>query len=186
MRFVGHNLVTLVLVVVIAMPALSPPALLHSHTNGDTSHNHLAAATPSHGYSHSHGPRHNHSSQHSHRVEAKTARHSHDSSAAHSANAPFAHYHVFWFGFTTSLPAPERSDSQRPMADAVEWVPLISETGLPDPIEDGSNFVAVDLATPTGLVRQLPVRHEIRPQSASAMGLLCDTARRKRSGVLVI
>lgn len=188
MRFVGHNLVTLLLTTVMAMPMLSPPALRHSHAGGDTPHSHRAEAVHSHGHSHLHGPKHSHSSRHSHRADPKAAQHLHGHRKTHSANPPVEHYHVYWFGFETWLPlsAPQRSDSSQPVSDAGQWVPLISDVRLPDRTDDGSNFVAVELGTPTRLTPRLPVRAETRPLKESAANLLCDTARRERSGVLVI
>lgn len=186
MRFLSRNLVTVLLIVVMAMPALSSPALRHSHADGDRSHDHRVVH-----HGHSHGPNHSHSSRHHHRhhhTDAKTAKHSHDGDEAHSAMPPVEHYHVFWFGFATSLPlsAPERSDSPRAISKMNQWVPLVSEFRLPDAAQDGSSLVAVDHCTPTGLTPRLPNRSEAHPPQTSAMVLLCDTARRERSGVLVV
>ena len=44
MRSFGHILMTLLLIAVMAIPAVSPPALRHSHTDGDKSHQHGAAS----------------------------------------------------------------------------------------------------------------------------------------------
>lgn len=188
MRFLSRNLVTVLLIVVMAMPALSPPALRHSHAAGDRPHDHRVAQR---GHSHSHGPTHSHSSRHHHRhhrTDVTTAKHSHDAGEAHSATPPVEHYHVFWFGFTTSLPlpAPEHSDSPGAMPKKDQWVPLAPEIRLPDATQDGSTLVAVDLCTPTCLTPRLPDRSEAHPPRRCAIVLLCDTARRERSGVLVV
>ena len=184
MRFFGRNLVILLLIAVMEMPVVSPPALRHSHPDGDTSHRYDVATVKLHGHSHAHGPRHSHSSGQGHRTEAAKAKHSHDDRASHSAQSPVEHYHVFWFGFEFSmpLPAPEHSDSPRTMANVEQWVPLISEIILPDAATDGSSVRIADLAMPTGLTPRLPAR----PLQKSATAWLCDTARHERSGVLVI
>ena len=174
MRLLGRKLVTLLLVVVMAMPAVSSPALRHSHADGDKSHQHGVESAERHGHSHTHG-----------HANATKAKHSHDDRVSQS---PVEHLHVFWFGFQTSLPlsAPESSDSPRPMASTEQWVPLISEVTLPDAAQDGSTMLAVDLFTPSGLTPRLPARSEVRPPHESAVALLCDAARHERSGVLVI
>lgn len=189
MRFSGRNLLTLLLIVVMAMPALSPPALRHTHADGDRSHDHRVAATD-HEHTHSHGPTHSHSPRHSqrHAADLKTAKHSHNGCEGHSATPHVEHFHVFGFGFTTSLPlpAPERSDSPRAIPNVDQWVPLISEVPLPDTSQDGLNVLVAELCTPATLTPRMADRSEIRPLRQSAVNLLCDTARRERSGVLVI
>ena len=186
MRLLGCKLVTLVLIAVMAMPAVSPPALRHSHAGGDTSHKHEVATDEPHGHSHAHGPRP--SSRHSHQTAPTTAKHSHDHQAAHSATSPAEHVHVFWFGFEFSMPmpAPVRSDSPRPIVGVDQWVPLIWEFTLPEAAADGSRIRATDLAMPTVQEPLLAVRSVVPPLQQTAATWLCDTARRERSGVLVI
>ena len=188
MRLSARNLVTLLLIAVMAFPAVSSPALRHSHADGDKSHPHGVASTERHGHSHTHGPRHSHSQRHRHSVDATKAKHSHDNRANHSAQPPVEHLHVFWFGFQSSLPlsAPERSDSPRSSASTEQWVPLISEVTLPDASQVGSHLPAVDLFTPTVLMPRRPARSEVHPRQQAVVALLCDAARRERSGVLVI
>ena len=177
MRLLGRKLVTLLLIVVMAMPAVSSPALRHSHADGDKSHQHGVASAERHGHSHTHG-----------HANATKAKHSHDDRVSHSAQSPVEHLHVFWFGFETSMPpsAPDHSDAQRPIASMEQWVPLISEVILSDTAQDGLTMLVVDLFTPTGLTPRLPARSEVRPPHESAVAWLCDTARHERSGVLVI
>ncbi len=184
MRLLARNLMTLLLIAVMSMPAVSSPALRHSHADGDKSHRHGVAAAERH----EHGPRHSHSPRHRHSADATKAKHSHDGRASHSAQPPVEHLHVFWFGFQTSLPlsAPERSDSPRPTASTEQWVPLISEVTLPDASQVGSHIPAMVLIIPTELTPRLPRHSEVRPLRHAAVALLFDTARRERSGVLVI
>lgn len=184
MRFTARNLVTLLLIAVMAMPAVSPPALRHRHADGDKSHQHGVATVER---SQTSGSRHSHSSQHSHRVETVMAKESHDDRPTPSANSPVEHLHVFWFALQSSLPvpAPERSDSPRSSASTEQWVPLISEVTLPDASQVGSHIPAFDLLMPTELTPRLPAQSEVRLRQP-AVALLCDTARRERSGVLVI
>lgn len=186
MRLSARNLVTLLLIAVMAMPAVSSPAVRHSHADGDKSHQHGVASAKHHGHSHTHGSRHSH--RHSHSADATKSKHSQDDRTSHSTQSPVEHLHVFWFGFQTSLPLPasERSDSPRPMASTEQWVPLISDVTLPDASQARSQIPAIDLLTPTELTPRLSVRSEVRPLRYAAVALLCDTARRERSGVLVI
>lgn len=184
MRSLGHLLMTLLLIAVMAIPAMSPPALRHSHADGDKSHQHGAASAERH----THGPRHAHSPRHRHSADAAKTKHTHDDRASQSPQSPVEHLHVFWFGIQFSLPlsAPERSDSPRPMVSTEQWVPLISEVTLPDAFQVGSHIPAVDLLTSTELTPRLTAHSEVRPLPQLAAALLCDAARRERSGVLVI
>lgn len=188
MRLLARNLTTLLLIAVMTVPPVSSPALRHRHADGDKSHRHGAASTERHGHSHTHGLRHSHSPRHRHSADATKAKYSHDDRASHSAQSPVEHLHVFWLGFQSSLPlsAPERSDSPRPMAATEQWVPLISEVTLLDASQVGSHILAFDLLTPTELTPRLPTLSEVRPRQQPAVALLCDTARRERSGVLAI
>ena len=184
MRLLGRNLMTLLLIAVMTIPAASSPALRHSHTDGDKSHQHGATSAERH----AHGPRHSHSSRHRQSADAAQAKHSHGSRPIHSAQSPVEHLHVFWFGFQSSLPlsAPEQSGSPRPTASTEQWVPLISEVTLPNASRIGSPIPAMDLLLPTELTPRLPARSKVRPPHESVVAWLCDTARRERSGVLVI
>lgn len=187
MRLPALNLVTLLLITVLVMPVVSSPTLRHSHADGDKSHQHEVESAKRHGHSHSHGSRHSHASRHSHRAKATRDKHSHDDRVNHSAQSPVEHLHVFWFGFQSSLPlsTPERSDSPRPTASTEQWVPLISEVTLPDASQVGSHVPSLDLLTPTELTPGLLACSEVRLRQP-VVALLCDTARRERSGVLVI
>ncbi len=188
MRVLALNLVTLVMIAVMAIPAVSSPAFRHRHVDGDKSHQHGVASAERHEHWHSHGPKKSQSPRHSHAADVTKAKHAHDDRTSHSAQPPVEHLHVFWFGFEFSLPlsTPGHSDSPRLTASTEQWVPLISEVTLPGSPQDGSRILAVDLLMPTGLTPRLPARSEVRPLRQPAVALLCDTARRERSGVLVI
>lgn len=184
MRVAGRNFVTLLLIVVMAIPVLSPPRLRHRHADGNESHRHDATAAARHGHSHSHGSIHTHC----HGNDSKAASHSHNAAEISTAAPAVEHDHVFWFGFEISLPRPasERSDSTQPVSCVDQWVPLISDVRLPDPAENGSNISAVDHLMPAALTPHSLNRSKIRPLNQPAEKWLCDTARRERSGVLVI
>ena len=188
MRMLGRNLVTLLLIAAMAIPAVSSPGLRHSHVDGDKSHEHGVATVEPHGHSHQHGSKHSHSSRHVHKTEATSAKHSHDGRATHCASSPVEHCHVFWLGLECSWPlsVPDRSDSRQPVPNADQWVPLIPEINLPDSAHEESSILATDFLSPTKLTPRLPARSEVRPRRQPAAALLCDTARRERSGVLVI
>lgn len=181
MRSLGRKLMTLLLIAVMAMPAASSPALRHSHADGDKPHQHRTALADHH----THGPRHSHSPRHHHLTNTSKTKRTHDE---HASPSPVEHRHVFWFGFQASLPlpVPERSDSSRPPAGTEQWVPLITEVTLPDASQIGSRIPEVDRLAPSELTPRLPTRCDVRLRQRSAAALLCDTARRERSGVLVI
>lgn len=187
MRKLSRHLLTLLLITLMAIPAVSPPVLRHSHADGDTSHRYGAATVAGDGHSHAHGAKHSHSSRHVHRL-GTSAKHAHEDSDACSAAFPVAHAHLFWFGIEWSVPNPASDHSGRtpPVASVEQWVPLVSEIVLPDARQDGSNIVAADRAVRTELEPLLLVRSAISPLKEPAVARLCDTARRERSGVLVI
>lgn len=186
MRLLARPLMTLLLIAVMAMPAVSSPALRHRHTDGDKSHRHGVISAERH--EHTHSQRHSHSLRNHHSVDATKSQRLHDDGASASPQSPVEHRHVFWFGFQSSLPlsVPERSDSPRSTATTEQWVPLISEITLPEASQVGSHISAGDLLAPTELTPRLAARSEVRPRQQPAVALLCDTARRERSGVLVI
>ncbi len=188
MRSLGCKLVTLLLIIVIAMPAVSSPALRHSHASGDRSHRHDVATLERHGHSHANGSRHSKSSQHRHHPGVTTAKHSHEHRLSQFSQLPVEHLHVFWLGFEFSMPlsAPERTESPRPTASTEQWVPLISAVTPSVAFQVGSQLLAIDLLMSMELTPRLSARSEVRPPRERAVTLLCDIARRARSGVLVI
>jgi hypothetical protein len=189
MQFFGRNLVTVLLCVVMAMPALSPPALRHSHADGETSHRYHVAKSQHRERAHARGHKHSHSSRHHHRVNA-AVKGSHGDDASLLTKSPVEHFHVFWLGFhgllSQSLPTSERSDSKHPLVSATEWVPLVPETNLPSSVQDQSTFLTADAFLPTELTPLLPAASAPRPPQTPAACLLCDTARHERSGVLLV
>jgi hypothetical protein len=185
----GRNLVTVLLCVVMAMPALSPPALRHSHADGETSHRHHVAKSQHREGSQARGHKHSHSSRHHHRVAA-AVRDSHAEDASLLTKSPVEHFHVFWLGFrrflSQSLPTSERSDSPPSLANVNQWVPLVPETNLTSSVQDESTLLTADAFLPTELTPQLSACSAPRPPQTPAACLLCDTARHERSGVLVV
>ena len=187
MRILGRYLVTLVLIVVMAIPAVSPPTLRHCHSDGDKPHSHDIATADDHGHSHKHDSKHAHSVRHSHRADSVTAKDSHDGHAKPSASLPVEHRHIVLFGFECSLPLslPDRSDSRQPIPNEDQWAPLNTQPFLPGVALDGATILAVELFSPTELTPRIAVRSEGRARHR-AVTFLCDTARRERSGVLVV
>ncbi len=188
MRSWARKLVTLLLIALLAMPAMSSPGLRHRHANGDKSHRHDVTTFARHEHSHARGATHSHSSRHRHGDAMATAKHSHDRHVKDSAQVPVEHAHVFLLGIEFSIPIPqsERSDTPQPIANAERWIPLISEVSLPKDAHEGTRFLADDLFAPVELMPRWPARSEVRPLRDSAEAFLCDTARRERSGVLII
>lgn len=187
MRTLGRRLLTLLMIALMAIPAVSPPVLWHSHTDGDTSHRHNAATAVGCRHSHAHGATYSYSPRHDHR-SGTTAKHTHQDSATRSAAFPVSHAHLFWLSFEWSLPIPasDRSDSDRLFANVEQWVPLVSESVLPDAQQDGAYIVAADRALPEELEPRLVACSVERPPNEPIVACLCDIARRERSGVLVI
>lgn len=187
MRRLCHHLLTLLLIALIAMPAVSPPVLRHRHEHGETSHQHVTTTAVTHKHLHAHGAKHSHSARHVH-VSQTTAKHAHEKLVARVTAVPVTHTHLIWFGIEWSVPVPasERSDSTPPTASVEQWVPLIPEVVLPDGGQDGSSIVAAACGLPSELEPRVAVRSVIFPLNEPVMARLCDIARRERSGVLVV
>ncbi len=182
MRTISHSLLTWLLIAVMAIPAVSPLALRHSHVGGDASHRHESASAATHKHEHEHS----HSTRHSHRDAV--ARHVHGDEATQVSGSPVEHRHVVWVGFVWTMPTPvsDPSGSRDPIAATVgQWILLSSEVTLPNDCQDAASFVAADLAIPSRLEPRLTVRPILRLDEPP-VSLLCDTARRERSGVLVV
>jgi hypothetical protein len=151
MELSDRNLVTPLLIVVMAMPVMSPPALRHSHADGETSHRHHVAKSEHREGPQARGHKHSHSSRHHHRVAA-AVKDSHAEDASLLTKSPVEHFHVFWLGFrgflSQSLPTSERSDSQPSLANVDQWVPLVPEINLPSSVHDESTFLTADAFLP--------------------------------------
>jgi len=167
----------LLLIAGILFGSVMPPVVQHTHVDGHEDHDHHSTKVTAD----SHGNHHGHSHGHAHRLAAPE-----ESKAA--AKSDSSHLHLSLFGLELSIPADNTSDStsneprnhfdgdtlvhwmNRDLHIAMstsadfQWCPLLSCT-----FGETSN---VETAL-------LPEGHQ-RTQSAL---ILCDTARRERSGV---
>jgi len=133
-----------------------------------------ALSAPAWRHSHAiseHSPAHEHS-------------HHHDGDAAQTLGEPeVEHLHVMWFGIPLTLPVSPDDSSDRPSSSGA-WVPLVSEMLPPQVV--ATDVLGLDLfdAVVSAVTVESPPRAE--PFVPPRISLLCDTARRERSGVLKI
>lgn len=162
----SRRVLIVLLIANLASGALSAPAWRHNHAISE----HSAA------HGHSDGHRYGHAHDHSHH---------HDTDVAQTlGDSAVEHLHVMWFGIPLTLPVSSDESSDRPSTSG-EWVPLLSEM-LPPQIVAASDVMGLDLcdANVVAIAIEAPPRAE--PFVPPKVSLLCDTARRERSGVLKI
>lgn len=165
-----RRVLIVLLIANLASGALSAPAWRHSHPMSEHSSPHGRTD------GHSHGHRQGHSHDHSHH---------HDTDAAQTLGEPaIEHLHVMWFGIPLTLPASPDDSSDRP-STLGERVPLLSET-LPPQIVVASDVLSLDLFDAAVLTFAIETPPRAEPFVPPKVSLLCDTARRERSGVLKI
>lgn len=166
MMSASRRVLIVLLIANLASGALSAPAWRHSHAISEHSPTHGQADGDSHGHRHGHS-------------------HHHDTSAVQTMGEPTVeHLHVMWFGIPLTLPASPDDSSDRP-STLGEWVPLLSEM-LPPQIVVASDVLGLDLFDATVLAIAIETPPRAEPFGPPKVLLLCDTARRERSGVLNI
>lgn len=150
--------------------SLAPPPLRHVHEGGSRPHTHQQA-------SHAH---HHHGHRHAHR-------HSHTLASVD----PKAHLHLSWLFIDWTFPLQSPGDSD-PAERGTQLPPAVTaQAAAPatHAVDEGGRWLDLSLS---GTDHQLaPTFDALRSPSCgdalrSARGLLCDTARRERSGVLLI
>lgn len=158
----SRRVLIVLLIANLASGALSAPAWRHSHA--------ISEHSPTHGQADGH--LHGHS-------------HHHDTGSAQTMGEPAVeHLHVMWFGIPLTMPTSPDDSSDRP-STLGEWVPLLSEM-LPPQISVASDVLGLDLFDATVLAVAIETPPRAEPFVPPKVSLLCDTARRERSGVLNI
>ena len=166
--FAFRRILTVLLIAMLASGAFSAPAWRHSHPMSEHSSPQDGAVSHSQGHPHS-----DHHHGHRHDTESDTL-----------GEPPVEHLHVIWFGIPLTLPVSPDDSSEHPSTSG-EWVPLLSEMLPPHVV-----VVAETLGLDSFDFGASPVAVEKPPRAESfvppKVSLLCDTARRERSGVLNI
>lgn len=160
--------------------SVAPPAYAHVHPGGHRPHDHRSQAGEVRDHGHAH---HHHNGEHHHHHQAPARSDEQPSADLHGAER---HWHVSLFFFDLTLPTLPASDGDNDSSDKAPAVARLvdhSRTLLTE-IATGSwmNGLSPAVAGPTSdLVTDRPALR--RPQPPVRI-LLCDTARRERSGVL--
>lgn len=166
--------------------ALAPPGIRHQHASGDRNHSHrnhasLPREIAHTEHDHGHGTHARHRAEHSHR-HAPDAR----APAQTLVDAPW-HVHVVLFGYTATLPDPRPQDDGGHSPGQPVFVTL---QGYELPVLlDASNLLVLERPQAVLAPNSCDVvarRHPL-PDTAPPEGLilLCDGARRERTGVLL-
>lgn len=187
--FQFHKSLTAFLSCSVLASALMPPALCHSHADGDRHHSHKTHEHQ-HADSHHHtrDAGHGHSSPDHHETAAiESKRFSEETSVSP------AHIHLTILGLAFSLPSPRGQGSKAPFlpfdssGDDFEVVRLTDDTLTLSPVDLNSAvdvsiayFLTVDDASESGIEFAQQTR-----DGAACRVRLCDVARLERSGVLL-
>lgn len=174
------------LVTAVMLAATSvPPAMRHAHAGGAQPHDHAQTEDHAHLEEHGHGHHHHGDGSHSHR------HHSHDDGVPEKEEAPVTsvgHLHFTWLGFPFTLP--QRSpnpEEDAPVDETGAFVRLISDEWT---LSSQPSRLAEPLILPSDFGSSTDETANATTASAAAHvpahSLLCDVARRVRSGVLLI
>lgn len=153
-----------------------PPALVHAHEGGDQAgHRHAAPADQA--------------DEHSHRDGLQGCQHSHhDEGIRVSPELAGLVAHVHWemFGVDVSWPVPDKGNHDRSGSDAEPVLVRLATEPLPVSVTSAAHnglIVAAALQPALDVVR--PASAPSRAPNLVAALPLCDSARLKRSGVLL-
>lgn len=193
MKRMLHKALSLLLTAAVLCGSLLPPAVCHAHVAGDQAHTHSPAVTD-----HRQPVHHDHKSddRHSHDANGRKARaHHHPSddrdresttlSGVEGTRAVSAHLHLSLIGIAASLLVPTGNDSDAlqlqitSLLDDVIPAGRVALPGADDATVAAPQALDVPVETALSAAARLCVRESDR-------GLLCDSARRERSGVLLI
>ncbi|MBC8869217.1 MAG: hypothetical protein H8E44_07355 [Planctomycetes bacterium] len=174
---VGRTSLKLLVAVAVLAWTTVPPAIVHSHSDGNNPAHRHEARTPHHDHQHSHDP-------------LDAADHAHVKTAALDcveSKTLAAHCHWQLLGFWLALPiSGEQGDreDERDMAK-VAIVDLADDDGLA--LSTGSELAqAVCQPSPTAIAGFVPlVSSPQDSQRQTSSTPLCDSARLERSGVLL-
>jgi len=195
MRRLFHNVMTILLSGAVLASSVLPPAVCHAHSGGDRGHthgrDHAKLASDDHDHAHKYG--HPHTTADSrHDEHGQTAGESTQSGVGIELAA--AHLHFSIAGFDYSLPLPCEDGSNGPLTPAGDDAAYFGIVRLTDDTITVARVglsVVVDLSTPAPLPFDSSVDATAQADRwlcarAADRTLLCDSARCKRSGVLLI
>jgi hypothetical protein len=160
---IRRKCVSLLTSAALLLALLTPPAVPHAHADGDRPHSHAPAERHQHG----HPAHHHHGGALQRNVTA----------------APIAHTHLSLLFFDFTLPQRDEGESDAP--SSLQLLPvagcsLISQSA---PVGDSPSSAAASDAVPRELP---PISTPGGGTGPRARNLLCDSARRARTGVLLI
>lgn len=165
--------------------ALTPPAVRHSHADGERRHKHAPEGDPlTSGVADAQvvSGTHRHRHPHSHVTIAPVER--------QYSRGSVNHLHIAWLGFDFVLPAPElpasSQDDEGRMAQKL--VPLFAANDFSVELQPAPTIAATMLFAPKlPSIDGLPAFAALCITSVGAISNhLCDTARHERSGVQLI
>lgn len=164
--------VGVLLSVVLAIALIAPPALQHSHAEGNVPHDHDSIVSEDHDHDHDSGLAHCHSD-------------AADDSA--QVNGSTTHRHCYLLGWEITVPTSDEVPAQAPIEHKQQVLsagvnsPLAVDTQYPSPLNGWVSDLSFILA-PTAFVCRVAKQAE----TATPRVCLCDFARHERSGVQLI
>jgi len=186
----ARKCVNLLLTVAMLSGTANPLVIRHSHADGERSHSH-AVVHREHAHRHHHTGHRGHIHHgHSHRGHSHRADHVHPRVAGSEREQfqPSAdHLHLSWFGIEVTWPQPMgNSGNDEPADESAEFVRLNSSEAMmrSEPLHFAQT-VSVPAHTLGSQSSFATTDAIFDPIDDSARILLCDTARRERSGVLL-
>lgn len=185
-RFGVQRCMSLVLAAVMLPSGTMSPGVCHAHAEGDRPHRHDRP----HYYEANHSDQHDGHGPHDadHRHEDDSARHSHDGEC--TVTRAVLHVHVNLFGFEMTLPSSgqDRHEGQEKQSTGTAQFVI----GPDSPAISGPhayslrNLLLPPTALPAGCCLSPDEHHHLVKSSEHCSIPLCDSARRERSGVLIV
>jgi len=180
MRLRRGKLCSLPLALLFLTATTSAPPVLHSHAAGATPH--------THGGGHTHPHRDGHHPAHAHE-HGLAHRHKHPHSTPVQRQEQASHYHLAWLFLDCSFPKslPGQHD---PLEAGLKLSPTVTASSVTldvRPLTQGGEPLSLLPASPWGTANE----NELSVTVSDGMrmlpgGLLCDAARRERTGVQLI
>ena len=167
--------IRIVLAVGILLGGTVPPGVCHSHEGGALPHRHDGRRVV----------RHDGDDRHQH--EPAGHAHAHDESLV-SERAPHVHLNVFGFEITLPIPDRARDDGQDQQANGPSLVAVVSDSPaiVGQNLNTSSSLLLPPAASPDSFgCARYDCNHSVKSAEACAIPL-CDSARRERTGVLVV
>ena len=196
MRRLFHNVMTILLSGAVLASSVLPPAVCHAHAEGDRPHLHEQDHEQPDSDEADHGHSHHHDgavvSDHDDNRHERSEQDDQDAVGGVEPASGHLHFSIAGIDFSLPLPSDEGSDGPlSPTGDNAGCFGIVRLTDDTTTVPRVELSDVIDLSTPAplaiaSLVDATPHAARWRCVRAADRTLLCDSARCKRSGVLLI